>query len=279
MQQEINKGSSKTIRALDRGLRIIELLSQRGQMSLSDLRKASKLSNPTLLRILLTLQERGWVRRNIVEGHYELTHSLGNLLGEATRAHPLADLSAPHLLDLKGRQAGWPSDLCTIVGAGRLEIVESTRLRGPMAITRTALGIRPSMVMSGHGRVILAFSTENQREKHLEGIRRIGSKEDRLWIETGQLEEEISKTRERGFGLRQANYWQPPFDPGPELAGMAVPILSKSGVHGSISLLWMADETTLDEVLELGSLEYLQKTSARIGVSLDRAGIAAPGLV
>lgn len=278
MTENTAQGSSKPIRALDRGLHILELLSRQGQMTLADLRKASGLSNPTLLRILLTLQDRKWVRRNIVEGRYELAHSLGNLLGETARAHPLAELAAPFLLDLKSRQEGWPSDLCTLVGPGRIEIVESTRLRGPMALTRTALGIRPSMVMSAHGRAILAFSSDAQSERHFQAILKSGTKEDMLWIESGRFEEEIARTRNQGFGLREPNYWQPPFDPGPELGAMAVPILSKTGVHGSISLLWMVEEMSLEDVLAAGSLQDLQKTSAHIGVALDKNGIAAPDL-
>jgi len=278
MKPHSEHSSTKAIRALDRGLQIVELLSQRGQMTLADLRKASKLSNPTLLRILLTLQDRGWVHRNIVEGRYELAHSLGNLLGEATRAHPLAELAAPYLLDLKGRQAGWPSDLCALMGPGRIEIIESTRLRGPMALTRTALGIRPSLVMSAHGRAILAFSSEEQFNRHIEVIRRSGSKEDILSMENGSFAEEIARTRTQGYGLREPNYWQAPFDPGPELAAIAVPILSRTGVHGTISILWMADEMGLDEALSLGSLQDIQKTSAKIGAALDKAGIVAPAI-
>ncbi len=276
MSETPSSGSSKTIRALDRGLQIVELLSQRGQMTLADLRSLSGLTNPTLLRILLTLQERGWVRRNLAEGRYELAHSLGSLLGEGARAHPLAELSESYLLDLKVRQAGWPSDLCALIGPGRIEIIESTRIRGPLALTRSALGIRPSMVKSAHGRAILAFSNEQQSKRHFEAIRQGALKEDILWLETGQLQDEIAKTRARGFGLREPSYWQAPFDPGPEHAAMAVPILSRTGVHGSISLLWLAEEMTLDEVLSQGALLDLQKTSARIGVALDRAGVTAP---
>lgn len=270
--------STKTIRALDRGLQVIELLSQGGAMTLADLRKACGLSNPTLLRILLTLQVRGWVRRNLVEGRYELAHSLGTLLDEAARAHPLAELAAPFLLELRTRQATWPSDLCSLVGPGQIEIVESTRLRGPMAPTRTSLGIRPSMVMSAHGRVILAFSSEEQGRRHIEVVRQTGSKEDILRIDNGSFAKEIAQTRARGYGLREPDYWQPPFDPGPELGAMAVPILSRSGVHGSLSLVWIASETSLKDILSQGGLQDLQRTSAKIGVALEKAGVSAPDL-
>ncbi len=88
----------KQIRALDRGLEVVEHLSNNGLSTLADLRRATGLSNATFLRVLATLRERGWVRRNIVEGQYELAYSLGDLLGAHYRAHPLAELAAPVLL-------------------------------------------------------------------------------------------------------------------------------------------------------------------------------------
>ncbi|WP_299475494.1 helix-turn-helix domain-containing protein [uncultured Roseibium sp.] len=271
----MEKDQSERVRSLERGLEIIEYLSRRTRTSLADLRQATGYSNATLLRLLASLQHRGWVRRNIVEGQYELSHSIGKVLGEKARAHPLAELAGPILLDLKGRQAGLPSDLNAVMGAGRIEIIESTRLRGPMAPTRTALGIRPSMVLSAHGRAILAFSPEAVAELHLESLRQIAGKEELRMIESGFLAREIEETRQRGFGLREAAYWQAPFDPGPELGAMAVPIISKSGVHGSISILWMIDDMDIDEVLAFGCLDDLQKAARRVAEVLDRERIKA----
>ncbi|WP_434052618.1 MAG: helix-turn-helix domain-containing protein [Roseibium sp.] len=274
-----NTSESERVRSLERGLEIIEFLSRRTRSSLADLRRATGYSNATLLRLLASLQHRGWVRRNIVEGQYELSHSIGKVLGDKARAHPLAELAAPILLDLKGRQTGLPSDLNAVTGPGRIEIIESTRLRGPMAPTRTALGIRPSMVLSAHGRAILAFSPEAVAEKHLESLRKIASKEELRLIESGFLATEIAETRQRGFGLREASYWQAPFDPGPELGAMAVPIISKSGVHGSISILWMIDDMNIDEVLAFGCLDDLQKAAGRIAGVLERERIRAPEIL
>lgn len=270
---------NERVRSLERGLEVIEFLSRHTRSSLADIRRATGYSNATLLRLLASLQHRGWVRRNIVEGQYELSHSIGKVLGEKARAHPLAELAAPILLDLKGRQTGLPSDLNAVTGPGRIEIIESTRLRGPMAPTRTALGIRPSMVLSAHGRAILAFSPEPVAQKHLESLRKIASKEELRLIESGFLATEIAETRARGFGLREAAYWQAPFDPGPELGAMAVPIISKSGVHGSISILWMVDDMRIDEVLAFGCLDDLQKAAKRVADVLDRERIRAPDIL
>lgn len=270
---------NERVRSLERGLEIIEYLSRRTRSSLADIRQATGYSNATLLRLLASLQHRGWVRRNIVEGQYELSHSIGKVLGEKSRAHPLAELAGPILLDLKGRQAGLPSDLNAVISAGRIEIIESTRLRGPMAPTRTALGIRPSMVLSAHGRAILAFSPEPVATRHLESLRNIAGKEELRMIDSGLLAKEIAETRRRGFGLREEAYWQAPFDPGPELGAMAVPIISGSGVHGSISILWMVDDMSVDEVLAFGCLDDLQKAAGRVAKMLDRERIKAPDIL
>ena len=80
--------SIKRIRAVDRALLVIEVLSQSGSCSLTELRKKTGLDNAGLLRILGTMIDRGWVRQLIVEKRYELSHSLGDILGAEARAHP-----------------------------------------------------------------------------------------------------------------------------------------------------------------------------------------------
>lgn len=267
----------KRIRALDRGLVVVEHLSNSGLSTLADLRRRTGLSNATLLRILATLQDRGWVRRNIVEGQYELAHSLGDVLGADARAHPLAEIAAPFLLEMETRKRGFPSDLAALLAPGKLEIIESTRIRGPFAPGRTGLGIRPSLIRSAHGRAFLAFVSEAEHKVHLDAISNTDTRENRKWLEDGSLTAELELTRDRGYGLRDDHYFVHfALDPGPDLAAMAVPILSKSGIHGTLSILWFRDDTTHEEILALGSLEDLRATSARIGAAMDRNGIPAP---
>ena len=270
----------KRVRALDRGLEVIEHLSNNGLSSLGSLRRATGLTNATLLRLLATLQDRGWVRRNIVEGQYELAHSLGALLGENARAHPLAEIAAPFLLEMKCRRLGLPSDLCAIVGPGRLEIVESTRIRGPLAPARTGLGIRPSMIFSAHGRAILGHLGGDELEAHLAHLRSSGKRRERQWLEDDKLAAEIQRTRELGYGQRDEDYWvEVGFDHGPNLGAIAVPIVSSSGLHGTVSVLWLRDDMDLHEVLELGALEDMRRAAARIGPALDRRRHRAPKIL
>jgi len=267
----------KRIRALDRGLAVIEHLSNAGLSTLADLRAATGLGNATLLRVLATLQDRGWARRNIVEGQYELTHSLGDILGANARAHPLAETAAPFLVRMASRQNGFPSDLCAVLGPGKIEIIESTRLRGPMAPARSGLGIRPSMLLSAHGRAILAFGSEKQREAHLAATRVQATNRERGWLESDRLSAELAATQARGYGLREVEYWvERVFEPGPDLGAMAVPILSSGGLHGTLSLLWLREDMDLADVLAQDGLDDLRRAAAHIGAAMERAGHAAP---
>ena len=155
--------SIKRIRAVDRALLVIEVLSQSGSCSLTELRQKTGLDNAGLLRILGTMFDRGWVRQLIVEKRYELSHSLGDILGAEARAHPMAEIAAPILLELRQNPYSLPS-ICVLFAALVSLKSSSTRLRGPMAPGRTGLGLQPSLFQSAHGRVILAHMSDEMRE-------------------------------------------------------------------------------------------------------------------
>ena len=66
--------SIKRIRAVDRALLVIDVLSQSGSCSLTELRQKLGLDYVGPLRILGTMNNRSWVRQLIVEKRYELSH-------------------------------------------------------------------------------------------------------------------------------------------------------------------------------------------------------------
>ena len=263
----------KRIRAVDRALLVIEVLSQSGSCSLTELRNKTGLDNAGLLRILGTMIDRGWVRQLIVEKRYELSHSLGNILGAQARAHPMAEIAVPILLELRKNQYSLPSDLCAIRGFGQFEIIESTRLRGPMAPGRTGLGLQPSLFQSAHGRVILAHMSHKARDKHINAFLNRARKEDISWYNSGRLDAELERTRKRGYGIREELYWEPPFDESPPIGAIAVPIITSHGIHGSLSLLWLEEHLSADTVIRSGLLERLKASTCDISAKITQGNI------
>lgn len=268
--------STKKIRAVERALLVIETLSQSGSLSLIQLRQKTGLDNATLLRILITLIDRGWLRQLIVEKKYELSHSLGMRLDTSAWAHPISELAAPVMLSLKSNPFRLPSDLCAIVGEGIFEIVESTRQRGPLAPTRTGLGLRPSLFKSAHGRAILAAMPETLRMQQIEKFLNRASKEDLLWYQQGLFEAEITRTQHRGYGIREQHYWEPPFDEDPAFCAIAVCIRNERGIYGSISLIWLEQEISLDQIVKAEMVEKLTSAAQEIADALAKNNIRAP---
>ena len=268
--------NTKKIRAVERALAVLEILSTHGSSSLVQLRQKTGLDNATLLRILWTLIDRGWVRQLIVEKKYELSHALGTIFHSHMRANPMAELSAPILVDLKSNALGLPSDLSTIMGEGVIEITESSRLRGPMAPSRTALGLRPSYFRSAHGRAILAALPEADRVRHINAYLNRARKDEVAWYQRGHWDKVLSQTIDQGYGHRETLYWEPPFDDAPEFEAVAIAIRNETGVHGAISLIWLAKEYDFAEVVEAGLLESLKQAATDIAMRLSDKGIAAP---
>lgn len=66
----------KSIESLARGLQVVDAIRQHAPASLATLHQSTGISKATLLRILKTLQEAGWVYRALGDATYRLSFSL-----------------------------------------------------------------------------------------------------------------------------------------------------------------------------------------------------------
>ena len=73
---------------------------------------------------------------------------------------------------------------------------------------------------------------------------------DQLARDPRQLEKILAETRARGYGTRDPSYvggaYRTP-DQDDGLAGMAVPLVDRTRVHGSINVLWIKTTMTIEE--------------------------------
>ena len=74
------------IRGLERGLQVLQALQSSPIASLHDLYLATRISKPSLLRILHTLGRSGLVTRRLADGRYRIGATLSH--APSRRAHP-----------------------------------------------------------------------------------------------------------------------------------------------------------------------------------------------
>jgi IclR family transcriptional regulator, mhp operon transcriptional activator len=261
---------SETIKGLERGLQVLQFLQSSPISSLHDLFIATNISKPSLLRILHTLEQSHLVSRRLGDGRYRVSANLTRVARRRARFDRIGEAAAP-VLDKLCQQISWPSDL--LVPAGDcMEIAETSQTRSPFLIAISGIGYRVNWLLSGVGRAYLAFCPDKEREAILQRIVNSDKPEDRLARDRRRLDRILLETRQRGYGIRATGfggglYGTPPKDDG--LAAIALPLLDRGRVHGSINILWMRTAFTIEE-FAARHLEALQAAADEIVSTMQR---------
>ena len=140
------------VEALARGLDVLACFdADHRAMSLSDVAAAAGLARPTARRLLLTLEELGFVRSS--GGSYVLTPKVLTLGMAYVGALGLWDIARPHLEALVAR-TGESSSMAQLDGS---DIVYVARVSVPKLIAlRVDIGTRFPAVQTSQGKVLLA---------------------------------------------------------------------------------------------------------------------------
>ena len=217
--------------------------------SLHDIHLATRISKPSLLRILHTLEQFGMVSRRLADGHYRIS-SFVRTARKRDRHDRVAEAAAP-VLDRLCQKVSWPSDLFVPAG-DHMERRETSRAQSPYVSHPSymiRIGQPVNWLMTGVGRAYLAFCPDREREQILQRLRKSDQPEDRLARDPKQVDKALAETRARGYGTRALSFvgghYGNPQDDG--LAGIAVPLLDRTRVHGSINILWIRTALTVEE--------------------------------
>jgi len=270
---------AKTIRALERGLQVLDALRANPISSLQDLHRATRIPKPTLLRILRTLDKAGLVSRRLADGHYRLSTS-SDVVRKRDRHDRVAEAAAPVLIRLC-RKVKWPSDLFVPAG-DHMERRETTTAHSPFVFNsewaRAQVGRRVGWLMTGVGRAYLAWCPEKEREQILQKLRKHNRPGDWLAHDPKRLDRILGETRKRGYATRDASftggsYDAPPYDDG--MAAIAVALCDGTRVRGSMNILWIKTAFTVEE-FAAQHLADLQDAAREIVSSLQRLASSRP---
>jgi IclR family mhp operon transcriptional activator len=256
----------KSVRALERGLQVLEQVRESDAVTLKDLHRHTRLSRATLLRALKTLEQRGWVQIG-ADGVYRPGAAMFADGTTSSRRHQtLAGLVLPILNEL-GRKVVWPSDVGVCRGRSMV-ILESSRRNSPFVINRNAIGRRPSMLKSAMGRAYLAYCPAAERERLFDRLRRSTHPDDKIVNMPSVVSRVLRDTRVRGYGVREPGYWAAADDYGGEVSSIAVPVMVGESVVACISLLWVAGASTVDDFAAV-NLAPLREAAARLAKRIE----------
>src|ERR687890_702418 len=226
------------VEALARGLDVLACFdADRPAMSLSDVAPAAGLARPTARRLLLTLEELGFVRSS--GGLFQLTPKVLTLGTAYVSSLGLWDIARPHLEALVTR-TGESSSMAQLDGS---DIVYVARVSVPKIIAlRVEIGTRFPAVQTSQGKVLLAALPPEELAATLVKPSRAGLP-PYIGRTSEQLCDELTEVRARGWALADEEL-------APGVRSVAVPVRDATGtVRAAMNVTVHAAETSVDRLL------------------------------
>ena len=240
------------IEALARGLDVIRAFEpNRPTMTLSEVAAASGLARPTARRMLLTLEELGYVR--VTQGGFALTPRVLELGMAYIGSTNIWEIARPHMERLVSF-TGESSSLAQLDGS---DIVYVARVAVPKIITlAVTIGTRFPALQTSLGKVLLAELLQDELERVLTEPSRSGITP--LWQPDAEERDRVlNEVRTRGWSLTDEHLAR-------GIRSIAAPVRDGSQqVVAALNVTVHAAETSI-EILTEKYLPMLLQTAAAI---------------
>jgi IclR family pca regulon transcriptional regulator len=227
------------VEALARGLDVLACFdADHRSMSLTEVATAAGLARPTARRLLLTLEELGFVRST--GGTFALTPKVLTLGMAYVSSLGLWDIARPHLEELVAA-TGESSSMAQLDGS---DIVYVARVSVPKIITlRVEVGTRFPAVQTSQGKVLLAALSPDELDAALAVASRSGLP-PYIGRSREQLDRELLQVRARGWALADEEL-------APGVRSVAVPVRDAGGVvRAAMNVTVHAAETSTEHLLQ-----------------------------
>jgi IclR family mhp operon transcriptional activator len=215
-----------------RGLSILEIINLHRNIELKELVRESSLPRATVIRLLDTLIEAGFVLENRQLATFEPAPRVMNLANGYHFENWLETTSSPILLALL-EQIGWPSDIMFLYG-DRMRACASNRAFCAMQVNRSYVGVGGPLCYSAAGRAYLAWCEESELERLLHQSARVQ--------EHKKIRLELEQTKLRGYSIRDPSIE-------PKIGAIGVPVMYKGTVACTLTCIYICESMSINTVV------------------------------
>ena len=156
-------GQQVSVRALERGLDIIQLLNRHNGLTVTQVGQLTDLPRPTAFRLLRTLESLGYLFRDTQDKKYRLTAQVRTLSHGYDQEEWIPKVARPIMTELC-KKILWPIALGTVNGSYIL-VRDTTDEISPFAIRRHRGGFNIPLLSTASGAVYIANCDTQKRDE------------------------------------------------------------------------------------------------------------------
>jgi DNA-binding IclR family transcriptional regulator len=183
--------------ALEKGIDIIELLAEsESGLTVSEISQSLKRHMSELFRIIIVMEQRGWLQKDPETARYSGTYHVLKLAHRSTPAQTLTSAAAPVMHELSTRI----NQSCHLVvrsGTQGLVILRQENQRRHANLS-VRLGAVIELISSCSGQVLLAHLTLDERNRVLQSISRSRG------VSQARLSAKLNKISRQGFEIHRS---------------------------------------------------------------------------
>jgi len=195
MSYKREKNSTPRIQSLHRALDILESIVEKDEIGVTELSKELGLPKGTVHRLVVTFEDRGYVKQDLKNGKYRYGVKLLELGGTAFSKLELRKVAAPILQELVAKT----NETVHLVILDKDEVVYIDKLEGTETLrSHSRIGYRSPLHCTGVGKVLLAYLPDEEINRIIKnrGLTRYTAN---TITDEVQMKLELKKIREQGY--------------------------------------------------------------------------------
>jgi IclR family mhp operon transcriptional activator len=251
------------IRSIQRALDVVVELNRQPASSISSLHKATGLPKPTLVRILKTLEDLGYVDNDPRLGGYQVTGLVASLSAGYHKDPMVVEAGRPWAVALT-RKHQWPISIA-LFDKDSVAIRFSTIPDSAISPFHKTVNMRLPILTRGLGLAYFAFVPKEERKLITQTLKQLDDPEARLAHHPEILDRLVAKVRAQGFATR-------PRDADPQNSDtIAVPIYNDNDrVVASLGLTYFRSAFPDTKAATDKYVKVLKEASHEITVDIRR---------
>jgi IclR family mhp operon transcriptional activator len=190
------------IRAIERAMQVLQELNLQPVNTIAHLHARTKLPKPTLVRILKTLEEAGYVENDARQGGYQVS-ALVTSLSSGFHKGPLVVEAGRAWAVAITRKHKWPIAIALPDYDGMV-VRFSTVPDSPVSPFHSTVNRRLCLLTRGLGRAYVAFLDREAFDLIIDVLKKSDNPENALAHHPGELKRMVEEIREAGYATRSS---------------------------------------------------------------------------